>query len=219
MGFCRPVSRRKLVAAGLLGLLTATIAFGFTPLRPAMAQELDVTPEALASDPDAPVVGDPKGDVTIVAFVDYNCPFCKKSAPALAHLLATDRHVRVVFKDWPILAPTSAYGAKVALAAKYQGKYGLVHDVLMKIPGTGVSKDRMDAALQSSGVDIDLLNKDLDRHFEEIITLIKRTNAQAKTLGLVGTPVYFIGPVKIAAAVDYEKFKQIVAEVRAREGK
>lgn len=213
------IARHCVRIFAVIGLLTALVTAGFVPLRPAMAQELDVTPEALANDPDAPVVGDPKGDVTIVAFVDYNCPFCKKSAPALAHLLATDRHVRVVFKDWPILAPTSAYGAKVALAAKYQGKYGLVHDVLMKIPGTGVSKDRMDAALQSSGVDIDLLNKDLDRHFDEIIALIKRTNAQAKTLGLVGTPVYFIGPVKIAAAVDYEKFKKIVAEVRARERK
>jgi protein-disulfide isomerase len=213
----RRLSPRQIMALVLLGLLGA-MALAFAPWQPAVAQESELTPAVLASDPDASFAGDPKGDVTIVAFVDYNCPYCKKSAPALAHLLATDRHVRVVFKDWPILAPTSVYGAKVALAAKYQGKYVVVHDVLMKIPGTGVSKDRMDAALQASGIDIDLLNKDLDRHFDEIVALIVRTNGQAKTLGLVGTPVYFIGPVKVAAAIDYEKFKKIVADVRAGKG-
>jgi protein-disulfide isomerase len=205
---------RQIKALALCGLLGAT-ALVFAPGQRAVAQESELTPAVLASDPDAPQAGDPKGDVTIVAFVDYNCPYCKKSAPALAHLLATDRHVRIVFKDWPILAPTSAYGAKVALAAKYQGKYAVVHDVLMKIPGASVSKDKMDAALQASGVDVDLLNKDLDRHFDEIVALIVRTNEQAKRLGLVGTPVYFIGPIKVAAAIDYEKFKKIVADVRA----
>ena len=180
----------------------------------AFAQQAPITRAQLYDDPDAPVAGNPKGDVTIVAFLDYNCPYCKKSAPALARLIATDPNVRVIYKDWPILAPTSTYGAKLALGAKYQGKYEAVHDALMKIPGSGISRERMDEALRAAGVDIDLLNKDLDRHFDEIVALIRRNDDEAKALGLIGTPVYVIGPFKMASALDYEGFKQAVSDVR-----
>ena len=199
----------------ILGLAAIAAPGGFLAAGAAFAQQAPVTRAALYGDPDAPVAGNPKGDVTIVAFLDYNCPFCKKSAPALAQLIATDPNVRVIYKDWPILAPTSIYGAKLALGAKYQGKYEAVHDALMKIPGSGISRERMDEALRAAGVDIDLLNKDLDRHFDEIVALIRRNDDQAKALGLVGTPAYFIGPFKIASALDYQGFRQAVSDVRA----
>ena len=59
-------------------------------------------------DPASPTFGDPHGDVTIVAFLDYNCPYCRRSTPELEAFLRSDPHVRVVYKDWPILSAASS---------------------------------------------------------------------------------------------------------------
>ena len=83
----------------------------------------DLTREAILNDPQTPVGGDPQGDVTIVAFFDYNCLYCMKSHPELVKLLESDRRIRVVYKDWPIFGDISVYAAQVALAANLQGKY------------------------------------------------------------------------------------------------
>ena len=111
--------------------------------RTALGQNADVSKEMILNDPAAPVAGNPKGDVTIVAFLDYNCPFCKKSAPDLDRVVKEDGKIRLVYKDWPVIRPTSIDGAMMALAAKYQGKYDVAHHALMGIPGVGVPKDKM----------------------------------------------------------------------------
>src|ERR1700693_5185959 len=58
-------------------------------------------------DPDAPVAGNPKGDVALVEFFDYRCPYCKQVEPALEALLAEDRQLRFVYKEFPVLGPES----------------------------------------------------------------------------------------------------------------
>jgi protein-disulfide isomerase len=204
----------RFVAAGLG--LTALIAISaIAAVRLAPAQDVPVTQEMLDNDPEAPVAGNPKGDVTIVAFVDYTCPYCKVSAPALTRLIASDPNVRVVYKDWPILSADSGYGAKLALGAKYQGKYEAVHDALMNIHGP-VDREKMNEALRATGIDVDLLNQDLDKHFDEIVALIRRNDAQAKQLHLPGTPVYVVGSIKMATALDDDGFKRAVAAARAQ---
>ncbi len=201
----RFVLRLAAVGAGL-ALQAAAPAF-------AEAGKIDV--EAILNDPAAPVGGDPKGDVTIVAFLDYNCPFCKKATPELEKLVRTDGHIRLVYKDWPILSEASVYGAHLALAAKYQGEYERVHDALMAVPGRRNGEEAMLAAVKKSGADMDRLNADLKTHEADISALIKRNDEQARALGLEGTPVFLIGPFKVAAALDYDGFKKVVAQVRA----
>ncbi len=137
-----------------------------------MAGPIDV--QAILNDPDAPVGGNPKGDVTIVAFLDYNCPFCKKATPALDKVVAADGGVRLVYKDWPILAESSVDGARMALAAKCQGKYLQAHAALMAVPDRN-SRDRMAEAIRNAGVDMTQLDADLKTHESEITALIKRT--------------------------------------------
>jgi protein-disulfide isomerase len=181
---------------------------------PTHAADVDI--DAILNDPEAPSEGNPKGDVTIVAFVDYNCPFCKQSAPDLDRIVRTDRHIRLVYKDWPILSEASVYGAQLALAAKYQGRYAAVHHALMSIRGTGIAKETMSAAVAASGVNMGRLQADLDTHGEAIAALLKRNLAEADALGLEGTPVYLVGPFK-ASTLDYDGFKQIVANARERQ--
>ena len=184
------------------------------PIEEAFAQGVD--PNAILNDPEVPVSGNPKGDLTIVAFLDYNCPFCKKAEPDLIRLVKADGRIRLVHKDWPILGDASVYGAQLALAAKYQGRYDEVHRALMAIPGRKIPKERMLEAVAASGVDLARLEEDRKAHQAEIAALLQRNLDQADALGLQGTPVFLIGQLKVAAALEYDGFRQAVAQARAK---
>lgn len=204
----------------LLIFLALFFGIGLAQAQEGQAQPIDphsLTRDAILNDPQAPVVGNPKGDVTIVAFEDYNCPYCKKSDPALLKLVKDDGHIRLVYKDWPILAETSIFGADLAIAAKYQDKYEAAHSALMRIPGapkTSADKAAMEKAVKEAGIDMGRLQQDLDKHLIDIGELIQRNDAQAKGMGLQGTPVFLIGPYLVAAPLDYKGFKKVVAQVR-----
>lgn len=84
----------------------------------------------------SPVTGNLQGDVTIVEFFDYNCPYCRKATPVLEEAAAADIGLRFVFKEWPILGPGSQFAARAALAARAQGKYEAFHKAMMTSSGT-----------------------------------------------------------------------------------
>jgi len=102
------------IAVALLSLSAA--AFG--------EQSADIlSRDSVLRDPEIPSLGNPKGDLTIVEYFDYQCPYCKKVVPELAQLAKEDGNIRLVMKDWPIFGDVSVSAAKLALAAKYQNKY------------------------------------------------------------------------------------------------
>ncbi|WP_180900266.1 DsbA family protein [Martelella soudanensis] len=201
------MKRRTFLAAAMLA------AFTVVGGMPAMTQNIDIN--AILHDPDAPEAGNPEGDVTIVAFLDYNCPFCKKSAPDLDRIVKEDGNIRLVYKDWPVLSEASVYGAQLALAAKYQGKYDEVHHALMAVPGHQVSEDQMLEAVRATSVDMQQLQDDVTGHHDQIAALLGRTMEQGDALGLVSTPTYLIGPM-MTSTLDYDGFRETVAEARRR---
>ncbi len=87
--------------------------------------------ETLARDPDAPVLGNPEGDVLIVEFFDYRCGYCRSVANTVRRNVETDGNIRLVMKEFPILGPPSVLAARAALAAAKQGKYKAYHFALM----------------------------------------------------------------------------------------
>jgi protein-disulfide isomerase len=208
------MDRRTLLALLPAVALAPALLSLAPPIEEAFAQGVD--PNAILNDPEVPVSGNPKGDLIIVAFLDYNCPFCKKAEPDLTRLVKADGRIRLVHKDWPILGDASVYGAQLALAAKYQGRYDEVHRALMAIPGRKIPKERMLEAVAASGVDVARLEEDRKAHQAEIAALLQRNLDQADALGLQGTPVFLIGQLKVAAALDYDGFRQAVAQARAR---
>ena len=187
---------------------------GLAALAAPLPLNAQVDVRVILDDPDAPKSGDPKGDVTIAAFLDYKCPFCKKSSPALARLAREDRHVSIVYKEWPILSQTSVHGAKLALAARYQDKYDAAHAALMALKGRA-TEEAMTAAVVAAGINLDRLQADLDAHDADITAVLKRNLQQAESLELQGTPVFLVGPYKIAQPLDDAGFKRVVAQVRA----
>jgi thiol-disulfide isomerase/thioredoxin len=73
-------------------------------------------------DPATPVGGNPQGDVTIVEFFDYRCPYCKQVQPLLQALLDQDHKLRFIYKEMPVLGSASVVAARAALAAWRQGR-------------------------------------------------------------------------------------------------
>lgn len=206
------MNRRTLL--GLTAGLAGSSVLAMADSLPALAQGVDVN--AILNDPEAPTGGNPKGDVTIVAYLDYNCPYCKTSAVDLARVVKEDGKIRLVYKDWPILTESSVYGAQLAIAANYQGKYETAHHALMQIPGSRSTGDRMAEAIQASGVDMKKLKADLTTHGTKISALMQRNLAQAESLGINGTPTYLIGPLR-ASTLDFDGFKEAIAEARRRQ--
>lgn len=175
--------------------------------------------DALLHDAAAPVLGDPDADVTIVAFQDYNCPFCRKSDADLDALLADDPKIRVIYKEWPILAKSSVKAAKVAIAAAWQGKYAELHKAFMQMNARPATDADIGKAVVVAGLDVKRLNRDLARRDSEIVALLKRNMQEADALNLKGTPVYLIGPFITTSPLDLPQFKQIVADARADQAK
>lgn len=176
--------------------------------------------DALFHDAASPVVGaDQDADVTIVAFVDYNCPLCRTSEVDLDALVADDPKVRVIYKDWPILAKSSLKAAKVAIAAAWQGKYAEMHKALMQMSARPATDADITKAVVAAGVNVTRLNKDLARRDGEIVALLKRNIQEADALHLAGTPVYLIGPFITASPLNLPQFKQIVADAREDQAK
>lgn len=195
-------------------LQLAALAAAPLSLSEARAEAVDM--RALTADPEAPTAGNPQGDLTIVAFTDYNCPYCKTSAGPLDRIVKADGRIRLVYKDWPILTQSSVYSAQLALGAHRQGRYETVHMALMGIPERGVSQERMLAAVRASGIDMARLQADLDTHSPAIIALLRRNIAEADALGLRGTPTFLIGPLR-TMALDDAGFRRAVAEARRRQ--
>ena len=123
-----------------------------------------------------------------------------KAEPALLKLLQTDKHIRLVYKDWPIFGDVSVYAAKIALAANFQGKYAAVHDAMMATKRKKATQAEVREIALAAGADGKQLDTDLAAHSAEIDAILKRTDKQATAMGFAGTPVFLIGPFLVAAA-------------------
>jgi len=120
-----PRFSRLLVLIGLAGLFGLVVAYAVLGYLRSMRQERGIATHAeeIFRSPTSFVAGNPKGDVSVVAFLDYNCPYCRQDAPELARLIETDGKVRLVLKELPVLGKDSEEVARIALAAAAQGKY------------------------------------------------------------------------------------------------
>ena len=174
--------------------------------------------DSVLRDPDIPSLGNPAGNVTVVEFFDYQCPYCKKMAPELAKLVQDDGNIRIVLKDWPIFGDASMLAAKLALAAKYQNRYAQAHDALIGAD-TKLSEATVNDFLAKGGVDVAQAAADLQTHEKSIDDLLARNSAQAEAFGFQGTPGFIVGTFRVPGVLEMKVFKQVIADARAAEKK
>jgi protein-disulfide isomerase len=169
--------------------------------------------DAVLRDPDIPSLGNHQGDITIVEYFDYQCPYCKKTAPDLAQVVAEDGKVKLVLKDWPIFGAASTYAARMTLASKYQDKYEAAHDALIAAKAK-LTEAAVDDLLGKAGVDVARASADRDTHAAEIDALLARNDAQARAFGFEGTPGFIIGTFRVPGALNTAGFKRAIADAR-----
>lgn len=166
----------------------------------------------LLDDPNAPVIGNPDGDVTVVEFFDYNCPYCRSAKTELDGLLSADSNVRVVLREWPVLGEGSVFAARAALASRAQGKYAEFHNALMTMQGRAEEQSVIRVA-QSIGLDIEQLRRDMDA--PEVVAHLEVTSSLGRALGFSGTPSFVIGENLAPGLIRADQMQRLVAAARA----
>ena len=165
----------------------------------------------LLEDPETPVGGNPKGDVSLIEFFDYRCPYCKQVVPALEALLAKDKQLRFVYKEFPVLGADSVHAARAALASRKQGKYEPMHRALMAVKGQ-IDEAAVMKVASSVGLDVDRLKADMAA--PEIDRALKANIKLAEALEIHGTPGFVIGEEIVPGAVSLDTLKQLIDAAR-----
>ncbi len=203
-------ARTRRETLGLLGASAALLGVS----RSAHGQTDEVLTEArVLRDPDIPVAGNADGDITIVEYFDYQCPYCRKLEPELRQVVHDDGKVRLVWKDWPILGPVSVTASRMALASRYQGKFVQAHEALMGI-NSKLTEPRIGEVLAGAGIDIDRLTRDLASNAAAIDGILARNNDQATAFEFKGTPSFIVGKFRVPGVLTMAQFDQVIADAR-----
>ncbi len=169
---------------------------------------------ALLNDsPRGVVIGNPKGDVVLVEFFDYNCGYCKRAFPDKMNLIKADPKLKVVLKEFPVLGQSSVDAARVAIAVRMQdpGKYLEFHQKLLLSRGE-VTRDRALAVAKESGLDMARIERDLKS--PEINATLEESAELSEKLAISGTPTYVIANEVVPGAVGFATLKAKIDAVR-----
>lgn len=151
----------------------------------------------------SPVAGNADGAVTLVEFLDFQCPHCKSMGPVIDQLISDNKDLRVVVKVLPIFGDTSVYAAKAAIAANKQGKYFEFHDNMLKSKGR-LNENLILSIAKQSGLDVDQLKKDMDS--DAVAKELAETQQLAQQLGIMGTPAFIVTSTSKPGTADNTAF-------------
>lgn len=158
-----------------------------------------------------PVIGPTDATITIYEFSDYNCGYCKRIFADLQSVLTDQSDVRLVVKEFPILAQSSVLAAKAAIAAHRQGKFPAFHRAMMTWRGR-INAEAVDSVARKADLDIKKLKKDMED--ELTLSVLAKTQRTAAALEIRGTPALVIGDKLIPGAIDKNEILNLINEAR-----
>jgi protein-disulfide isomerase len=209
---------RTIITGRSAFMLLAAAAIGLLPAISSSQEVQEITvagQQAILAKPGIEMTGAHNPDVTIVEYFDYNCPYCKRIVPTFRQLIAADKKIAIIYKDWPVLGEVSVYAARCALAAQWQGKYFVAHDALLAGPRLS-QNGQVESILRDAGIDAGKLKKDLAAHSREITAQLARIESEAHALELNGTPGILVGRQLMPGGADLSFFQKLVAEARGK---
>lgn len=157
------------------------------------------------------VAGNPEGGVTMVEFFDYNCQFCKRSLVDVLKLIDTQKDLRMVLKEFPILGPGSLHASRAAIASKKQGKYWQFHLAMMKHRGS-IDEETVYRIAGEVGLDVERLKADMEG--PDVAAVIGANHELANRLGIQGTPAFVVADQLIPGALGYEALRKEIDAAR-----
>ncbi|MBA8837419.1 DsbA family protein [Ochrobactrum sp. RH2CCR150] len=201
------INRRQMLAvsAGTIATLGFSGAQGLAQAVPTVAEVL--------YDKEIPVLGNPHGNVTIVEYFDYQCPYCKKGHGELMRVVKDDGNVRLVLKDWIIFGDMSAYAARLVLAAEKSGNYVKAMEALMATPGR-LTKEQVDAAMKKGGLDAAKLEAAYKADSKRINGILERNMNQGEAFNFSGTPSFVIGTKLYGGVMKQQELIAAIADAR-----
>jgi protein-disulfide isomerase len=167
----------------------------------------------LFDDPAAPILGNPSGDVTLVEFFDYQCPYCKETAAIVDGLIAGDPGVRIVMKEYPVLPAPSDFAARIALVAARHGRFAAFHDAIYKLDGR-LTEERILGVAAQIGLDPKAARR--EARDPEIDAAINANLDLGKNLAIDGTPSFIVAGTIIPGEVTLADLRQAVAVARKK---
>jgi protein-disulfide isomerase len=210
--------RRRLSFLALLGLAVLAAVFGYVAMQRYVhvlrsEQAVAVHADEVFRSPSSAIAGNPQGDVSVVVFFDYNCPYCRKDGPALARLIERDGQIRLVLKELPVLGADSEAAARLALAAKRQSKYYPLYERLMAAPGR-INEER--ALAEAKALGLDRARLEVEMNDPEIGDTLLANTRLARDLGVRGVPFYLVGDRVIPGGQGdlYKALERGIADVR-----
>jgi protein-disulfide isomerase len=177
-------------------------------------QNISAKKEEIFNDKNSPSYAAGSYDVTIVEFFDYSCGYCKRANATVEEVLKSDSKVRVVYKEFPILGPSSEELSSVAIAVHLSdpASYKKFHDALMK--SNARSKDAALKVAKEKGLNVAKINATLSEQKDKIAQIIQENRALGGSIGIDGTPAFIIGEELVPGAMDTESFKAKIKELR-----
>ncbi|WP_062562787.1 DsbA family protein [Paracoccus aminovorans] len=207
------ITRRDMLAgaagAGLAGILGGAVLWGSG--RGTGTAEMTI--EDVLHDPDNPVLGNPKGALTIVEYFDYQCPYCKMGHAMLTRVVGDEGDIRLLMKDWPIFGAPSVLASQLVLGAASTGGYEQAHEALMATDAK-LTEDQVRQVLGDGGIDTDAALAAYRAERGKWDGLLARNGRQAAELGLQGTPAFIIGERIYPGALDETRLRRAIAEAR-----
>ena len=165
--------------------------------------------------PRAVVIGDPKGDVTLVEFYDLNCPFCRKASADVRELMAQDKKLKVVLVPFPVLGIPSIQAGRVEFALAKMvtpQQFYVFHQKIFGGRGV-VDGERALAVAAELGLDPAKLTKAAND--DSIVVAMKAHVGAGDALDLQATPSFVIGDIAIVGYPGRAELEKAVRSARA----
>jgi protein-disulfide isomerase len=199
--------RRMFAAGGVAALLTTPASSRVLRLPAELAAEAMRLPGRIE-------LGSSRGDVTLVEFFDYNCPFCKRTAAEIRPLLAQAPRLRYVLVNYAVLGAASIEASRVALAFSMQrlpGGYLPLHEALFKLRGQANAARAVALAVEL-GAQRERLIADADG--ERVTNALLDAGKLGDSLGLIATPSFVAGREAVVGYLDVPQKLRAIANLR-----
>lgn len=163
----------------------------------------------LAERIDRPYFGNPDAKIVIVEFSDFLCPVCQSEFPIIRKVMAERKEdIFFIYRNFPTISENSITVANASLCAQAQDKFWAVHDRLFMAGKSDFSRDDLLAVAKQTGLNETDFAACLDA--EDFLSKVLDDVRDAASLGVSGTPTFFINGNKITGAVTEAQWKQII---------
>jgi protein-disulfide isomerase len=178
--------------------------------RSSVQVSLEAPRASLAVPADAPALGPAQAPVTIVGFLDYQCPYCHRAQAVVDQVLGRYQgKVRLVHQDFLLGRPRSLPAARAARCAGEQGRFWEYHRSLLMQAG---DMSDADLAARAGALSLDAGRFSTCLASDRHDTAIEKAVADGHALGITGTPTFFVNGRRLVGAQPFEAFQQIIED-------